>query len=47
MVARADQRRGSLGYVTTRARALNKPQKISAVSKELLVTNIWEERGHW
>lgn len=42
MAAGAD-RLGSLGEVATRARALNKPQKASAISKELLVTNIWGE----
>lgn len=44
MAAGADQQSGSLGDVTARARALNKPQKVSAISKELLVTNIWGER---
>lgn len=40
MAAGAD-RLGSLGEVAPRARALNKPQKVSAISKELLVINLW------
>lgn len=40
-------RLGSLGEVAARARALNKPQKDSAISKELLVTNMWGEGGRW
>lgn len=38
-------RLGPPGEVAARARALNKPQKVSAISKELLVINIRGEGG--
>lgn len=44
MAAGAD-RCESPGNVATRARALNNPQNVSAISKELLVTNIHGGEG--